>query len=125
MVMRHRNFRWQKPKHVGGDDDDDDAALEDDDIGNEIAEVTTEHGDMDEVADEAVGGDYDDGADDDGDGMNVHGFGDLSEVGGATASAARPEEALQNKQDAAEWRLEVERVLPLLKVSAFECCSSY
>jgi estrogen-related receptor beta like 1 len=96
-VLEASRFQWKRP--VFDDDDDEEEEV----IGEETAELTIK-----DVEDEIV-----DETDQQETFLDLEG---LKEVSLRTLDSGKPENVLESQQDAAEWRLEVERVLPMLKV---------
>ncbi|XP_077524455.1 intraflagellar transport 57 isoform X2 [Amblyomma americanum] len=88
--------------------------LEEDSVVDDAAEVTLEKIE-EEMMEELAADDEDD---DDGPVMDLDGLRTLSagRMGGSSQSS-KPEEILQSTVDSAEWKLEVERVLPQLRVT--------
>ena len=96
-ILETSRFQWKRP--VFEEDD----AEEEEVIGEETAELTTKDVE-DEIADET---------DQQESFLDLEG---LKELSLRTLDSGKPENVLESQQDAAEWRLEVERVLPMLKV---------
>lgn len=95
-VLEATAFEWKRP--LFSEDD-----VEEEVIGEETAELTTR--DMeDEIVDEM---DHQESF------LDLEGIKELSL---RPADHGKPVNVLESNQDAAEWRLEVERVLPMLKV---------
>lgn len=99
-ALKLQKFSWRKPKHEDVEEEDetvveDDAELTIDKLNDELAE------EIDEVDDEES---YLDLA-----GLKQQSY--LNEI-----KEGKPESMLQSNVDSAEWKLELERVLPMLKV---------
>ncbi|XP_065843403.1 intraflagellar transport protein 57 homolog [Oscarella lobularis] len=97
-----RKFAWKKPVIVEESDDDHADAIDDD-----RAELTASRLDDDDAG-VAIATNEDD------DDEVATGFIDLD--AGVGIRTGQPDDVLVSTRDAVEWRLEVERVLPLLKV---------
>eukprot|EP00794_Sanderia_malayensis_P010785 gene10785-11939_t len=99
-ALKAQRFSWKKPRHEDEEEEDevvveDDAELTIDKLNDELAE------EIDEVDDEE----------------SYLGLADLKQQSyGIDRVESKPESMLQSNTDSAEWKLELERVLPMLKV---------
>lgn len=102
-VLKHTQFSWKRPIYP-----------EETEEGNctveETLEVTSEN-----FEEEIVGEDEDD--DDEGTVMDLETLKSISSGRPINDEIVRPEEIMESNTDSAEWKLEVERVLPQLKVT--------
>ncbi|KAM9320611.1 intraflagellar transport protein 57 homolog [Gastrophryne carolinensis] len=98
-VLKHMGFTWKRPVYPS-EELDEEVVVEDD------AELTINKFD-EEVIEEDSDGDEEHLID-----LNV-----LKAQSNKSGETFKPEEILESKTDAAEWYLEVERVLPQLKVT--------
>ncbi|XP_076304136.1 intraflagellar transport 57 [Tachypleus tridentatus] len=102
-VLKHTQFSWKRPIYP-----------EETEEGNctveETLEVTSEN-----FEEEIVGEDEDD--DDEGTLMDLETLKSISSGRPINDEIVRPEEIMESTTDLAEWKLEVERVLPQLKVT--------
>eukprot|EP00117_Sycon_ciliatum_P004449 scpid40967/ scgid8819/ Intraflagellar transport protein 57 homolog len=111
-ALRTSNWVWRAPRHDDAAMGDADVDEVEDELEDETAEVKTGKGsDFDEIADETA---MIEGSDDDDD--DAVGMSGIKESLLRDAAITRPKEALVSHADATEWKLEVERVLPSLKI---------
>ncbi|XP_052806204.1 intraflagellar transport protein 57 homolog [Mya arenaria] len=102
-ALKHTNFRWGKPEYP-------EEEMEEENIVEDDAELT-----LNKVEDNifGAGGDEDEFEDDE-PMMDLEGLRKLNQKNDETS---KPEEIMESTTDAADWKMEVERVLPQLKVT--------
>lgn len=105
-ALKKMNFQWRRPIHPPEEEeepvmkDSDDATVEEE----EMIEEDIDYGD-------------DDDDDDDGIILDLDGLRNLSLDKLKALESEKPDDVLESNTDTAEWKLEVERVLPQLKVT--------
>ncbi|CAH3190534.1 unnamed protein product [Porites evermanni] len=101
-ALKAKKFAWQKPQHA--QEDFEEETMEDDEAELTLNKVEEEM--MDE-ADEEI--------EEDDNYLDLAGMKQQSQMNDI-ADSSKPDSVMESTTDAAEWKLEVERVLPLLKV---------
>lgn len=101
-ALKGRKFAWQKPQHA--QEDFEEETMEDDEAELTLNKVEEEM--MDEVEEEI---------EEDDSYLDLAGMKEQSQMN-EMADSSKPDSVMESTTDAAEWKLEVERVLPLLKV---------
>lgn len=101
-ALKAKKFAWQKPQHA--QEDFEEETMEDDEAELTLNKVEEEM--MDE-ADEEI--------EEDDNYLDLAGMKQQSQMNDI-ANSSKPDSVMESTTDAAEWKLEVERVLPLLKV---------
>ncbi|XP_053408903.1 intraflagellar transport protein 57 homolog isoform X1 [Mercenaria mercenaria] len=103
-ALKHTNFRWGRPEYP-------EEELEEENIVEDDAELT-----LNKVEDNIFGmHDDDEEFEDDEPMMDLEGLRKLNQK--ANDEKSKPDEIMESTTDAADWKLEVERVLPQLKVT--------
>ncbi|XP_020602976.1 intraflagellar transport protein 57 homolog [Orbicella faveolata] len=101
-ALKTRKFAWQKPQHA--QEDFEEETMEDDEAELTLNKVEEEM--MDEVEEEI---------EEDDSYLDLAGMKQQSQMN-EMVDSSKPDSVMESTTDAAEWKLEVERVLPLLKV---------
>ncbi|KAK3758581.1 hypothetical protein RRG08_041232 [Elysia crispata] len=103
-ALRSINFSWMRPQYPEEEMDEEHVVEDDSELTlNEIEKSM------------AIGSSDVEDADDDEPMLDLEGMKRLNQ--GKTFESSKPEEILESTTDAADWRLEVERVMPQLKVT--------
>lgn len=101
-ALKAKKFAWQRPQHA--QEDFEEETMEDDEAELTLNKVEEEM--MDEAEEEI---------EEDDSYLDLAGMKQQSQMN-EIADSAKPDSVMESTTDAAEWKLEVERVLPLLKV---------
>ncbi|KAH3699822.1 hypothetical protein DPMN_074784, partial [Dreissena polymorpha] len=101
-ALKATNFRWARPEYP-------EEEMEEENIVEDDAELT-----LNKVEDNIFGVHEDEEFEDDEPMMDLEG---LSKLNQKNDLKSKPEEIMESTTDAADWKMEVERVLPQLKVT--------
>lgn len=109
-ALRAKGFSWRDPEYPPENQDDDDDYNKD-----EIDEAELDINKIEEDMNKFANDDYDE----DENILNMEALSKMNNISSMTKNVPeiRHEEILESKTDATEWKLEVERVLPQLKVT--------
>ncbi|XP_005103543.1 intraflagellar transport protein 57 homolog [Aplysia californica] len=105
-ALKSTNFHWKKPQYPEEEMDEENIVEDDSELTLNEIEKTMAIGQNSDVED----------ADDDEPMMDLEGMKRLN-LNKQNFESSKPEEILESTTDAADWRLEVERVMPQLKVT--------